>query len=92
MRFRSPSMCVGPPPHGDCGAEGQPGRAGVPALVLQWIKSCSYLCSGRRRRMPSLARPQGWQHYPHLQTKPKCVLPRLDGGIKRWCFIIRLLV
>lgn len=28
------------PPHGDCGARGQPGGTGLPALVLRWTKSC----------------------------------------------------
>lgn len=46
LRLLSPCTCVGLPPHGDCGAGGQPGGAGLPALVLQWIKPRSYLSLG----------------------------------------------
>lgn len=46
LRLLSPCTRVGLPPHGDCGAGGQPGGVGLPALVLQWIKSRSYLSSG----------------------------------------------
>lgn len=42
--------------------------------------------------MPVLVQVQGWQHCLHLQTEPKRVLTRVGEGIKRWCFIIRLLV
>lgn len=49
---------------------GQPGTA----LVLQWTKSCSSLCLGKRCRMPSWVWAKGWQHCPCLQAEPKCIL------------------